>query len=90
MAGIFSSIDAQLFHHNFGGGSSHFEFASDASGSVGCGAFTTPFWLQLKWAEVSLGRLGSSKEDSITFKELLPVVLAVAVWGPWYGCVLLR
>ena len=29
----------------------HFQFASDASGSIGCGAIWPPYWLQYKWIE---------------------------------------
>ena len=59
---------------------------SDASGSFGCGAIcpTLAKWLQLPWK----GSRDTSKDegDSITWMELLPIVLACAVWGPaWYG-----
>ena len=48
---------------------------SDASGSWGCGAFTcSGKWFQLPWPEAWGG-------VHITCKELLPVVLACAVWG---------
>ena len=48
---------------------------SDASGSWGCGAFSSlGEWFQLKWPE-------SWKELNITVKGLLPVVLRVALWG---------
>ena len=52
---------------------------SDASGSWGCGAFWVTRWFQLQWpATVS--------EYHITVKELIPIVLAAAVWGPeWSG-----
>lgn len=54
---------------------------SDASGSWGCGALYGPRWLQIKWAG-----LGPVKEQNITVKELLPIVVAAAVWGPhWEG-----
>ena len=49
---------------------------SDASGSWGCGAFAcTGQWFQLKLPE-------SWHDVHITVKELLPIVLAAAVWGP--------
>ena len=53
---------------------------SDASGSWGCGAFTSSGeWFQLEWPE-------SWQEFHITVKELLPVVVAIAVWGiMWQG-----
>ncbi len=53
---------------------------SDASGSWGCGAFTSSGkWFQL--------RLPESWDDvHITAKELLPIVLAAALWGHiWRG-----
>ena len=53
---------------------------SDASGSWGCGAFTsTSQWFQLALPD-------SWQEVHITVKELLPIVLAAATWGPlWLG-----
>ncbi len=47
---------------------------SDALGSWGCGAVWGKEWLQLAWS-------GDWAEQSITVKELLPIVLAMAVWG---------
>lgn len=47
---------------------------SDASGSWGCGALWGKKWLQLAW-------VGDWAEQSITVKELLPIVIAVALWG---------
>lgn len=50
---------------------------SNASGLWGCGALR----FQLSWAG-----LGTSKEQSITVKELLPIVIVAALWGPeWSG-----
>ena len=53
---------------------------SDASGSWGCGAFaSTGEWFQLKWPD-------HWQERHITVKELLPVVLSIAIWGyMWRG-----
>ncbi len=53
---------------------------SDASGNWGCGAFTSRGeWFQLEWPEVW-------REVHITVKELLPVVVALAIWGHrWNG-----
>lgn len=53
---------------------------SDASGSWGSGAFTNQGeWFQLKWPE-------SWASIHITVKELLPIVLGVALWGAqWTG-----
>lgn len=54
---------------------------SDASGSWGCGAIHGASWFQLKWAG-----LGSAKDQNITVKELLPIVVAAALWGvQWTG-----
>jgi len=54
---------------------------SDASGSWGCAAFQDPYWLQQKWTP-GLCKL------TIAIKELIPVVLAAAVFGPnWSGMI---
>ena len=50
------------------------QLASDASGSWGCGAWFRSHWFQLPWDDHSAGL-------SIMVKELLPIVLACAVWG---------
>ncbi len=56
------------------------ELTSDASGSWGCGAYTSQgHWFQLPLPESWSG-------IHITIKELLPIVLGVAVWGEmWQG-----
>lgn len=60
-------------------------FTSDVSGSVGCGAIWTPFWLQHKWMQPLPSR-DLRQQDSITYQEILPIVLACAVWGQrWSG-----
>ena len=53
---------------------------SDASGSWGCGAYSSSGeWFQFEWPAVWLDR-------HITIKELLPIVLGVAIWGSqWTG-----
>ena len=52
---------------------------SDASGSWGCGALHYNQWLQLAWPPEWL-------EVPIAPKELVPIVLVVALWGPqWAG-----
>ena len=52
---------------------------SDASGTWGCGAFHNDKWFQLRWPE-------AIQEVHITIKELVTIVLAVAVWGDhWRG-----
>lgn len=51
------------------------EVISDASGSFGCGAFAIPHgWFQLEWPE-------SWQALNIAAKELVPVVIAAALWG---------
>ena len=59
---------------------------TDASGSYGCGAWdpASGEWIQLQWSAVN--RQDEMAEESITAKELLPIVLACAVWGRrWVG-----
>ena len=53
---------------------------SDASGSWGCGAFTSAGeWFQLEFPE-------SWNDIHITVKEMLPIVIGIAVWGcQWKG-----
>ncbi len=52
---------------------------SDASGNWGCGALSGPDWFQLQW-------VWPISDHHITVKELVPIVLAAAVWGPrWKG-----
>ena len=56
----------------------HYSFTSDASGSISCGAIWISSWFQFKWAEAEGVQFHELGGDSITFKELLPVVLSVA------------
>ena len=59
---------------------------SDASGSFGCGAFSLENgWFQLEWPE-------SWNRVHIVAKELVPIVIAAALWGPhWHGsCIMFR
>ena len=52
---------------------------SDASGAWGCGAICGTQWLQCPWNKVW-------EQETIALKELLPIVLAVAIWGKkWAG-----
>jgi hypothetical protein len=54
-------------------------FATDASGSWGCGACWETRWLQCPWN-------GAWNDMGIAAKELLPILLAAAVWGHcWQG-----
>ena len=51
------------------------EVLSDASGSFGCGGFWAAHgWFQVQWQESWLA-------IHITAKELLPIVIASALWG---------
>ena len=57
------------------------EMWSDASGGWGCGAWWESKWFQVAWCEWP-GFAG----NSIAAKELLPIIVAVALWGPqWVG-----
>ena len=47
---------------------------TDASGNWGCGAICFPLWFKYPWPP-------SWSSYSITIKELLPIVIAIAVWG---------
>ena len=59
--------------------SPNISFATDASGSWGCGACWDTRWLQCPWN-------GAWHDKGIAAKELLPILLAVAVWGQfWQG-----
>ena len=56
---------------------------SDASGSWGCGAFCTASlnWFQLQWPP-------HWESTNIAAKELLPIMISAAIWGPtWHGTV---
>ena len=56
------------------------EVMSDASGTYGGGAFSLPHgWFQLEWPEIWL-------PVHITAKELLPIVIASALWGNQWKC----
>jgi len=59
------------------------EIWTDASGSFGCGALCPALsrWIQLPWRGTEACRVMDGC-CSITWMELLPVVLACAVWGP--------
>lgn len=55
-------------------------FSTDASGSWGCGAWYGQSWFQLQWD-------ARAQPLSIAEKELIPIILACAVWGKsWQGC----
>ena len=48
---------------------------TDASGHWGCGGFADGMWFQLQWSPEWL-------TQSIMPKELVPIVISCAVWGP--------
>ena len=57
------------------------EMWSDASGRWGCGAVWDGQWFQVKWEEWP-----SFSASSIAAKELLPIIVATAIWGTqWEG-----
>ena len=47
---------------------------SDASGSWGCGAWSRRLWFKLQWSE-------AARNLTISVKELLPILIASALWG---------
>ena len=51
------------------------EMVSDASGAWGCRVYWHPHWFQIQWSSRALPL-------PIAVKELIPVVVAVAIWGP--------
>ena len=53
-------------------------FSSDASGLWGCGAWHESLWFQFEWDSIS-------QDWDISAKELFPILVAVAVWGPLWG-----
>ena len=54
------------------------QLASDASGTWGCGALHGSGWFQVQWDQQAAAL-------QIMEKELIPIVLACAVWGPqWH------
>lgn len=54
------------------------EFASDASGMWGCGAWCRDQWWQWQWP--------AGRDMGIAFKELFALVVSTAVWGKdWRG-----
>ena len=48
---------------------------TDASGSWGCGASWNQHWFQLKWDV-------RSQSLPIPVKEMLPIIISAAIWGP--------
>ena len=61
------------------------EIWSDASGSWGCGALWGTQWFQVAWCEWP-----GFATASIAAKELLPIIVATAIWGSgWEGSTVL-
>ena len=61
---------------------------TDASGHFGCGAVcpTSGAWLQLPWPQSPPRGALRLQEESILLQELIPIILACAIWGPrWQG-----
>ena len=50
---------------------------TDASGSWGCGSIWEKQWFQWPWPE-------EWREVNIMAKELVPIVISIAVWGPHF------
>ena len=49
---------------------------TDASGTWGCGAIFHHRWFQWQWSS-------EWTDEGIMAKELVPIVLAIAVWSPY-------
>ena len=55
---------------------------TDASGRFGCGGLWKNKWFQVEWLpEYRITKSSVPHRDSIMLRELLPVVIAGAVWG---------
>ena len=55
------------------------QVTTDASGTWGCGGWTESNWFQLAWDDRSV-------QLHITIKELIPIMIAVMIWGyKWQG-----
>ena len=62
-----------------------FSIWSDASGSWGCAAVWDSHWFQVAWQNCE-----EFSEASIAAKEMLPILVAAAVWGrQWVGSTVL-
>ena len=67
-----------LMHVHKKEGAPQILFYTDASGNWGCGAIWGKRWIQYPWQSTWL-------QKSIAVKELLPIVLACALWGPLWA-----
>ena len=52
-----------------------YHIQTDASGSWGCGAFFSTQWFQFPWST-------EWSTENIMAKELVPIVVSCAIWGP--------
>ena len=59
-----------------------FEIWMDVSGSFGCGAVWGKRWLQAEWSKTYAEAPQEWGEDGITLKELVPIIMSCAIWGP--------
>ena len=55
---------------------------TDTSGQVGCGGLWHNRWFQIRWTAEYRITENLPLQDSIMLLELLPLMIAVAVWGP--------
>ena len=60
--------------HNLRRNNPDITITSHASGSWGCGAYYLAAWFQYHWP-------ADLHHQHITIKELLPIVIAIAIWG---------
>ncbi len=54
-----------------------YQVYTDASGGFGCGAIWDSRWFQYTWPPAFEGK-------AIAIQELLPIVMACMIWGPWW------
>jgi hypothetical protein len=59
--------------------STDFDFATDASSTIGCGAVFGNEWFAHRWSKDILNL--SEREKSTALLEIIPVVIAAVIWG---------
>ena len=64
-----------FFHHSSHNATADKCIQTDASGSWGCGRCLDTYWFQHAWSE-------ERTTINIMEKELVPIILSCAVWGP--------
>ena len=64
-----------FFRHSSHNGTADKSIYTDASGSWGCGGCLDTYWFQHAWSE-------EWTTINIMAKELVPIILSCAVWGP--------